>query len=341
MGKISVAIIGLGRLGSSVGLALKRYNSRSDAKHDFEVIGVEDRAAVAKDAEKIGAVSKSVRNLYDGVRNRDIVVLALPYAEVRRTYQAIGQDIRAGGVVLDMSPVKMPSLGWAKEFLSKEVHMVGVTPIINPKYLFNGLDEANDAHEDFFDNGNMMLMPSPSCIREAVELASDFSALLGGKPHFMDPAEHDSLFAATSSLPAVLGVIAFYNLARNPGWDDIQRLTNPDFGRLTHHLYDTHPDDLRDIWLHNQESLLRYTDGMIESLQSFRDVLAAKDRSALEALLVESADGYSGWINRRHNNKWDDRSNPSAPGAGETIMSSLMGGFLSNRISGKGNRDED
>ena len=341
MGKINVAIIGLGRLGASVGLALKRYNKRSDAKHDFDVLGVEDRASVAKDAEKIGAVNKSVRNLYDGVRNRDIIVLALPYADVRRTYQAIGKDIRAGGVVLDMSPVKLPSLGWAKEFLPDEVHMVGVTSIINPIYLFDGLDNTKDAHEDFFDNGNMMLMPSPSCIREAVELASDFSALLGGKPHFMDPAEHDSLFAATSSLPAVLGVLSFYMLARNPGWDDLQRLTNPDFGRVTHHLYDTHPDDLRDIWLHNQDSLLRYTDGMIEALQSFREVLAAKDRVALEALLVESADHYSGWINRRHNNKWDDRSNPSAPTAGQTIMSSLMGGFLANRVGGgKNHRDE-
>ncbi len=341
MGKISVAIVGLGRVGASVGLALKRYNKRSDARHEFEVIGVEDRAAVQRDAEKIGAVNKTMRNLYDGVRDRDIIVLALPYAEVRRTYQVLGRGVRAGGVVMDFSPLKLPSLGWAKEYLTDEVHMVGLTPIVNPQYLHDGLDETHYAREDYFDNGTMMLMPSPSSIREAVELSSDFSTLLGTKIHFMDPAEHDSLIGATEGLPSVLGALSFYMLTKNPGWEDIQRLTNPNFGRLTHHMFDTHPDDLRDLWLYSQDSLLRYTDEMIEALFSFREALAAKDRDALEALLNDATNEYSMWVNRRYNNKWDEKANPLAASTGQTIMSSLMGSYLANRLGGKETRDND
>jgi prephenate dehydrogenase len=257
MGKITVTIIGLGRTGASIGLALKRYNQRPNAQHQFEIIGVEDRASVLEDAEKIGAFDKSVRNIHDAARERDIVVLSLPYADVQRAYQAIGDGLRPGCVVMDMSPLKLPSQQWADKYLSKEAHMVGITPIINPQYLFDGLDDTNHAREDYFDKGCMMVMPSPTCIREAVELATDFSSLLGSSIHFMDPGEHDGLVAATEGLPALLGVAAFYTLSRNPGWGDLQRLTNPPFGRLTHQLFDTHPDDMRDAWLNNPRALYR------------------------------------------------------------------------------------
>jgi prephenate dehydrogenase len=334
MAKIAITIIGLGRIGASIGLALKRYNARSDVQHQFEITAVEERAAVLKEAE--GAFDKSARNLYDAVRDRDIVVIALPYADVRRTYQVMSDAARAGVVILDTSPLKTPSLKWAAEYLPKEAHMVGITPIVNPKYLFGEPEDTLHAHADYFDNGNMLLMPSATAIREAVELATDFSSLLGATVHFMDAAEHDGLVAATEGLPSLLGVATFSLLAHNPGWGDIQRLINPDFGRLTHHLFDTHPDDLRDTWLTNRASLVNYLDSLIESLSNFRQVIAANDRPAVEAALIEAADDYSAWINRRYNNKWDDENAASkSPSAGDMLMSGLMGGFLSKRLRGQ------
>lgn len=340
MAKISITIIGMGRIGASMGLALKRYNQKPNAQHQFDITAVDDRASVLKEAESLGAFDKSVRNIYDAARDRDIVVFALRYAEVRRTYQVIADGLRPGVVILDTSPLKLPSLKWAQEYLPKEAHLVGITPIVNPQYLFGEPDDTLHAHADYFDKGTMLLMPSATCIREAVELANDFSVLLGASAHFMDAGEHDGLVAATEGLPALLGVVAFNTLAHNPGWGDIQRLINPDFGRLTHHLFDTHPDDLRDTWLNNRASLVNYVDAMIESLEAFRQVIAANDRDSVEAALAEAADGYSAWINRRHNNKWDDEQGVNTPSTGEMLMSGLMGGFLSKRLRG-GQKDEE
>jgi prephenate dehydrogenase len=341
MAKITVTIIGLGRVGASIGLALKRYNQKPNPQHQFEITGVEDRPSVLKDAEKLGAFDKSIRNIYDAARERDIVVLALPYADVQRAYQTMGDGLRAGCVVIDTSPLKLPSQKWAEKFLSKEAHMVGVVPIVNPQYLFDGLDDTNHASADYFDKGTMLVMPSPSCIREAVELATDFSGLLGSAIQFMDPGEYDGLTAATEGLPAVLGVMTFHMLSHAPGWGDTQRLTNPSFGRLTHHLFDTHPDDLRDAWLNNRDSLLNYTDALLESLHSFRQVLASGDRDAVEALLGKTSDDYSTWVNRRYNNKWgEDDKSAKGPSTGEMLMTGLMGGFLSRRLRGSPNGDD-
>ena len=340
MATISVAILGLGRMGASIGLALKRYNERKDAAHTFEVTYADMRAGVREDAKKIG-LDKIERDVFTTAVNRDIVVIALPYADVQTAYKNLGNEIRPGAVVLDTSPLKQPSLGWAKQYLHKEAHLVGITPILNPKYLFDGLDDTLHAQADLFDNGNMLLMPSVTCIKEAVELASDFSNLLGAKPHFVDPAEHDSLVAATEGLPGVVGLAVFYTMMKSQGWSDSQRLTNPPFGRLTHQLYDTHPDDLRDAWLQNRDNLVRQIDDVVGTLQTFRGILAQNDKTALESALIEASDTYSAWINRRFNAKWDTKeTDANSPSIGNMLMTGFMGSFLTRRITGNKNGDE-
>lgn len=334
MAKITVTIAGLGRVGASVGLALKRYNARPDARHQFDITGVEDRPGVLKDLEKLGAVDRMARSLADAARDRDIVVLALPYAELRRAYREGGPAVRPGGVVLDMAPLKLPSAAWAAEHLNAEAHQVGVTPVLNPQYLFDGLDDTSYAAADLFDKGTLLLMPAANCVPAAVELASDFATLLGASVRFMDPAEHDGLVGAVTGLPALLGVALFRAALTSPGWDDLQRMTNPDFGRATHHLFDTHPDDLRDLWLNNRDALLRHTDHLIATLQALRDVLAAGDRAAVEAAVIGAADAYSAWVNRRFSGNWDQQAPTPRPTTGETIMTGLMGGYLAKRLLG-------
>lgn len=341
MAAVTVAILGLGRIGASMALALKRYNEKKDAQHSFEFTFAEMRAGIREDAAKVGITEAIEHDLFHAARGKDIVVMALPYADVPLAYKEIGPQLRSGAVLLDASPLKQPSLDWAKKYLSKEAHQVGITPILNPKYLFDGLDDTLHALPDLFDKGNMLLMPSATCAKEAVELAADFSTLLGATPHYFDPFEHDSLIALTEGLPALLGVVDYYMTSRSSGWTDAQRMTNPPFGRLTRPLYDTHPDDLRDTWLLNRQSLVRYLDEYMAALQSFRGILAEGNRDALEAALIEASDNYAGWINRRYNARWEDEQG-GVPGQSLSgmIMSGFMGNYLTKRLQGDKNGDE-
>jgi prephenate dehydrogenase len=339
MATVSVAILGLNRTGASIGLALKRYSERKDAAHNFTVTYADTRAGIREDAKTVG-IEKVERDVFSAATNQDIVVIALPYSDVHAAYKILGKELRAGAVVLDTSPLKQPSLEWAKQYLQKDAHLVGITPIFNPKYLFDGLDDTLHAQADLFDNGNMLLMPSVTCIKEAVELASDFSTLLGAKPHFFDPAEHDSLVAVTEGLPSVVGLATFYMMTKSGGWGDSQRLTNPNFGRLTHQLYDTHPDDLRDSLLNNRENIVRQLDDLMGTLQTFRGLLAQNNKVALESALIEASDIYSAWVNRRFNAKWDEKETvDSGQSIGSMLMTGFMGSFLTRRITGGKNGD--
>lgn len=331
MANVSVGILGLGRMGAAVGLALKRYNQQG-GDHTFNITGYDSRPNHVKTAQKINAVDNVTNRPHEAVKNKDIVVMALPYAEVKAAYEFIQGDLRAGVVIMDMSVLKQTSLAWADKNLPAEVHVVSMTAIVNPKYLFDGTDETERATEDYFDNGVMMVMPSVKCIPEAVNLASDFAAILGAKPHFADPAEHDALVAGTEALPAVLGVTYFHSMMQNKGWLDSQRFTNPGMGMLTRHLFDSHPDDLRDLFRDSKDDLLRHLDRMIARMTEFREALAKNDRDALESLLESTSGEYEAWINRRYNNRWqaDEQINTDTPTMGG-VMGNMFGGFLTNR----------
>lgn len=334
---IQVGILGLRRLGASFGLALARYNARKEARQQFSVTGYDTHQPYAQAAKTSGAVSAIAKLPEDAAAGKDIVILALPYSEVAGAYRVIGGAVRAGAVVLDAAPLKLPSMEWAKAHLSAQAHQIGITPILNPKYLFDGLEMPENASADLFDDGTMLILPSASSDRQAVELASDFSELLGAAPRFADPVEHDGWIASMEGLPALLGLGLFYMLKSSDGWDDVRRAGNPNFGRVTHHLFDTHPDDLRDLLLNNRLNTVHTLDRLIESLNALRETLAKNDRAALEELLINSAADYEKWLLRRKDGRWDERDRPAADRP--DIMSGMLGGYLSKRIK-RGKTDE-
>lgn len=337
---ITVAILGLRRLGASFGLALKRYAAQKGARHQFEITGWDSSSAEAAAAQKRGAFDTLAPGLAAAAANRDIVLLALPYSEVQSAYRAFAPALRPGAVVLDASPLKGPSLEWAQKALPAEAHMIGITPVVNFSYLFDGLDDAEHASADLFDGGTFMLMPAARAAKDAVELAADLATLVGATPRFADPAEHDGFIALTDALPALLGAAAFHAAKQGQSWDDAQRLTNSNFGRLTHSLLDSHPDDLRDLLLNNRQNTLYHLDNLIRSLQAFRDVLDANQQDALEAALIGAAQAYAGWAKARSANRWGDA--PEAPtSSGHSVMSGLLGDSLARRLKRDGNGSSD
>ncbi len=336
MSKLSVAILGLGRVGVSIGLALRRYMAKG-GKYSFVISGYDSREEAQKTANGLKAIDRLETRIFNAVRDKDIVVVALPYDEVKGMYQYIRQDLRDGVVLLDTSSIKKPSMEWAAQYLTSEHHVIGFTPILNTSYLFDALDDAKTAHEDLFDKGHIIITPSATSIKEAVELASNFAVLLGATPRYMDLDEHDALVTFTESIPSLLGVATYYAAMTNDGWGDIQRMVNPPMGSLTHHLFDTHPDAIRDLWLQNRSAIVRNLDDIVAVLNRIRESLLAGDRAAIEAFIIQTADEYQAWFNRRYRADWGDVEYPQLEAP--SLMASFFGGSLAKRL--RGGQSED
>ncbi|MGJ3237449.1 MAG: prephenate dehydrogenase [Anaerolineae bacterium] len=337
MAQLTVAILGLNRTTAAIGLALKRYTKKG-GKHSFNITGYDSVSDHTKQAKKLQAINQSESRPAQAVINADLVVIATSYEETEAVYRELAGHLRSGAVVLDMSPLKQSSLTWAETYLSDEQHLVGFTPILNPRYLFDTRETVEQAEEDLFDNSAILLTPSATCAKEAVDLAFNFAAILGSKPRFLDPLEHDTLLAQTVQLPRLLGTALFYDVAQRPNWDDLKWLTNPDFGALTRPLFDIHPDALRDEFFNNREILGRLLDQYIETLTALRQALAEDDKYTLEAVLVNAAETYENWINSRYKADWDMAIQNAQPKVETNILQGILGGKLADKILG--NKDD-
>jgi len=108
---VQITIVGLGQIGTSIGLALAgRQELIYRVGHDREI-------GIARQAEKMGALDKVAINLPAAVSEADIVMLSLPVDQIHDTLAIIKEDLKAGAVVMDTSPTKQAVMNWAAEIL--------------------------------------------------------------------------------------------------------------------------------------------------------------------------------------------------------------------------------
>ncbi len=338
MAKLTIALLGLDRMSLSVALRLRTYMKKG-GQHQFQLIGHDRRDDFEKSARKLKALDSVARNAYSAVERADLVLMNLPYEDLRDGYELVAPSLRDGVVILDTAVLKGPSLAWAEALLSDNQHWIGFTPVISADYIFDHQLAPEYASDDYFSDSAIYLTPAVSSMREAIDLAVNFSLILGGKPHFLDPAEHDSLTTITEEIPQLLSIAAYAAAMRHNAWGDAQRLTNPTFNVLTRYLFTHHPDALRDEWLANRDALGRAIDELTLILRDVRDRLAEGDESAIEAFLIAASDDYQEWINRRHKGDWDDQPAARAD-YGESIAGAFFGGAISKRLFGKGDGDK-
>jgi prephenate dehydrogenase len=189
---VRITIVGLGQIGSSIGLALKAHNL------DIHRIGHDKDPQAAKESQKAGAVDDVKYNLPASIRESKIVILALPLAAVRETLEIIAPDLQEGALVLDTAPAKATVAAWAKELLPPGRFYIGLTPAINPEYLHGMEFGVKAARADLFQKGLMVVNAPTGTPGNMFNLAMDLVKLLGAMPLLMDTAGR-----MASSLPCI------------------------------------------------------------------------------------------------------------------------------------------
>ena len=102
MAKSRITIIGLGLIGGSIGLALKK------AKVDVEIVGHDKDSGVANRAQKRGAVDRTDWNLHGACDGASLIFLAIPLAGIKDTLAALGTSLGSGVIVSDTATSKAP-----------------------------------------------------------------------------------------------------------------------------------------------------------------------------------------------------------------------------------------
>lgn len=265
-----VALIGLGLIGGSIGLALHK------AKAAQEVVGYDLGKGVSDRARKVGAIDQAYSTLADAVRGAELVVLATPVGTMRALLQNLATCVTPGAVVTDVASTKAQVISWAEEFLPPSVSFVGGHPMTGKEQ--SGV-EAADA--SLFQNRIYCLTPTARTRPAAINKVSAFVEALGARVRFLEPAEHDGQVAGVSHLPFIASIALVKTVTANPSWGDASLLAANGFRDMSR-LAGGSPEMYRDICLTNSEAITYWLDEYITTLRTIRNSIAEHDKNLAE-----------------------------------------------------------
>ncbi len=315
MKKPRIAIVGLGFIGGSIGLALHQ------AEGDFEVVGHDRERSAASQAQKIGAVDKTDWNLISACEDADLIVIATPVGAIKDTLAAIAPYLKLGCLITDTASIKAPVVQWADEILPEEAYFVGGNPIVGGAGTTTadrpsgGTDAAK---ADLFSGAVYCLTPAAGTAPDAVRLASDFVSLLGAVPYFLDPLEHDGLMAGVDHLPFVLSAALLGITAESTTWREMRKLAGGAFESATRFV-SADPTTYRDACLANSENIVRWIDAYSGKLAELKETVLAGDAEKLGQVFEEALIARQKWLKAREEGHWEEVS------AEMPTMASFMG----------------
>lgn len=194
----TVAIVGVGLIGGSVGLALR---SRRLA---HRVVGVGRDPGRLDEARALGAIDAASTDLATGVREADVVVVCTPVDRVARDAILAAHSAGPHALITDAGSTKRLLVEHVEHDDRARAAFVGAHPIA-------GSERKGAAHArpDLFDGRVCVLTPTPSTPPDRLDQARRFWTSLGCRLLEMDPVAHDAALAATSHLPhAVAAALA-------------------------------------------------------------------------------------------------------------------------------------
>ena len=279
-----IAIIGLGLIGGSLALALKKASARG-----AEIVGFSRSAQTIAVARKCGAIDQAAKNLASAVSGADMVVIATPVMVTKEVLASISEHLSPKCVVTDTGSTKVQVMQWAGEYLSPKVSFIGGHPMAGKET--SGI---NEAEADLFQGCVYCLTPSSCATPQAVRKLKRLVESIGAKPFFIDAETHDNLVAGVSHLPMLLSAAFVTATTKSRLWPEMAKLAAGGYRDLSR-LASGNPQMNRDICLTNQEKIVDWLDRYIEVLKGYRD-LVAEDSDELSKMLAQAREARENWL---------------------------------------------
>lgn len=292
---MQVTIIGMGLIGTSLGLALRLPDERDAPLGKTVVVGYDRSSRASADARGRLAIDRPAATLADAVAGAQVVVLAVPVQAMRPLFNELALLLQPGTLVTDVASTKAEVMAWAAELLPRTVEFIGGHPMA-------GREQSGPQAADpkLFADAIYCLTTTPRTSPEAMETAEALVRQVGAKPYHIDPDEHDAYVAGVSHLPFVLSAALVEATSRSPAWKEMLALAASgfrDISRLASGDVEMH----RDICMTNRASVTRWIDETTRVLQELRDALEAGDAQQVQGLFERARAAREQWLDSRPN----------------------------------------
>jgi prephenate dehydrogenase len=263
-----IAVLGVGLIGGSIGLAARE-------RIDADVAGFDPDGQLLKRAAELGAISEPHGSAAEACAGAEVVFCAAPVAALpdlaAQALAAVGED----GAVTDVGSVK----GEAVAALGDDPRFIGGHPLAGAET--SGVE---NARADLFEDARWYLTPTARTGGLLYDRVQRTIAELGARPQAIDAAEHDRLMATVSHLPHVLANALVDRAAQEHAADGGERIPalGPSFRDATR-VAGANPAVWGDIFAGNAEAVATQVEAVAADLGRLAALLRSGDRDALVA----------------------------------------------------------
>lgn len=272
-----LCIIGVGLIGSSLSLALKKA-------------GIVDRVSGCGRSEEnlrkgiqLGVLDDYNLSMQDVVKGADMVVLAVPLGAMRSVFEGIKPGISENTIITDVGSAKASVVRDARAVLGKHAcQFVAGHPIAGTEQ--SGV-EAGFA--TLFENRKIILTPEADTVKNAVDMVSGMWKAIGAEVELMGVEHHDRILAATSHLPHMLAFSLVSHLSKMSDQDEIFSYAAGGFRDFTR-IAASDPVMWRDVCLANGEALVELIEGYSLELDEIKQAIQKQDADKLFELFRDA-----------------------------------------------------
>lgn len=252
-----VAIVGVGLIGGSIGLAIRK-RSLAD-----EVVGVFRHESTLKRALKCNAVDEATMFIDRGVNGADLIVVTSPVHSIPKIIKMAAKYAKKGAIITDAGSTKAWIVSSVEKSLAKsrKIHFVGSHPMAGSEHA--GVEFAR---ADLFEKAPCIVTNSAATDSVSLNRVIKFWGSLGAIVKVMSPASHDKSVSLISHLPHIVafglaGSVPLRELQyAAEGFKDTTRVASSD------------PELWADIFLTNKKEILK-AGRLFESY--YKDILKA------------------------------------------------------------------
>jgi prephenate dehydrogenase len=264
---MKIAVLGVGLIGGSIGLAAR---DRLDA----EVAGFDPDQRLLQRAAELGAIDSAHGSVADAVAGAELVFCAAPVMALpglaAEALDAAGED----SAITDVGSVKRDVIA----ALGSEGRFIGGHPLAGAET--SGVE---NARADLFEGARWYLTPTAQTVGLLYDRLQRAIADLGARPQAIEAETHDRLMAAVSHLPHVFANV-LVNQAATALSEEAEHLpeVGPSFRDATR-VAGANPAIWSDIFAGNREAVAAEIDAMVARLQETAELLRSGDQDAVSA----------------------------------------------------------
>lgn len=283
-----LVIFGVGLIGGSVALALKKQ------VHAPHCVGIGRNRKNLDQAVSLKVIDAIADNTESALKDADMVLIAAPVAQTQSILKQIKPHLNNKTVITDAGSTKASVLAISEVILGKQANQfVCGHPIAGAEK-----SGASAAMADLYVGKNVVLTPSSTTNKEAINQVRQLWEVCGANVIEMTAENHDSIFATVSHLPHLLAFALVDDIVSRDNADELFQFAASGFRDFTR-IAGSHPEMWRDISLANKTALLAEITAYEHRLRNLKQLLANEDATSLQTLFERASNARNEWAEKK------------------------------------------